>query len=233
MTPEEKDPKEMSLEEVSAALAAKFPDSVSKSPAASPKNEEVTDDTVATPEVPAEEPKTEGKVDFSKVRSTIAEGKELDASTLASLEAIGIDKDTLNDVVASYKNRAATIDAAVMKAAGTKEEYDKAAAWAKDELSDKAREKYNKDIMGADPAARDAAVKNLMTLYRTASGTAAPVVPKVPTRIVGGATTGGGVKPITRSEFIAARNSPEWKNEAFQQKILARLAATNPDDLGF
>jgi hypothetical protein len=158
-------------------------------------------------------------LDFTPFSQEFAEKGELSEDSFKKLSDKGIPREMVQDFIAGQQALSAQREAKAFSAVGGKEQFDRAATWASQNLSAAELEAYNKGVNGTE-AEMLQAVQGLNAKYAAANGSE----PKLLGGNPGGSNTAGF---RSQAEMTAAMSDPRYeKDAAYRQDVINKLAAT-------
>ena len=177
-------------------------------------------------EAPADDPDAAAKtalanvgLDFTPFSQEFAEKGELSDDSFKALAEKGIPREMVEEYIAGQQAIIAQREATAMAAIGGKEQFDRAAAWASQNLSPAELEAYNKGVNGTQ-AEMLQAIQGLNAKYVASNGSEPKLL---------GGQPGGAPQSGFRStqEMTTAMSDPRYERDpAYRQDVLNKLAAT-------
>lgn len=185
-------------------------------------------------ETPAEAPSTEEAkaeaekvgVDFDALVTEFTEKGELAEETLKSLEAKGINRQTVQNYIRGQQAIAESLTLSLAEQVGGKEQLQQVLAWAKTNMSETEVTAYNAAIDLAQSTGNtdvaSLALQGLQSRFTAANG-------KDPKLLSGDNAPPGGIQPFDSSaQVVEAMKDKRYQTDpAYRDKVAKRLAASN------
>jgi hypothetical protein len=170
----------------------------------------------ATPTTPATAPAVPETVDLAKYEAEFTEKGQLSAESYAELAKKGITQQQVSDYIAGRTSAANEIIAA----AGGAEKFNAMRQWATANMKPEEIKAYNEAVNSNNKYVAQLAVKDLAERFTKAYGT--------DPNLVGGKPASGTVRYASQAEMLRDMADPRYNtDEAFRQKVYARIQATN------
>lgn len=178
---------------------------------------------LGTPQAPAPEapPESPQGFEWEAVEREFMQSGKLSDERYAELEKAGFDRGFVDRHVSAVASAEAAALEAVFTSVGGKEEFGKAAAWAKANIPASEVEAFNKIVETGSPETIQIAVKGLMSMYREGAGTE-------PTLVGGGGASAAPEGFASRAQMVEAIRDPRYrKDEAYRSEVQAKLAVAS------
>jgi hypothetical protein len=174
---------------------------------------------LSSPPAPAPEapPQVAQGFDWEAVEREFMQSGKLSDERYAELEQAGIDRNFADRHVSAVASAEAAALEAVFTSVGGKEEFSKAATWAKSNIPASEVEAFNKIVEAGTPDTIQIAVKGLMSMYREGVGTE-------PKLVGGGGASAAPEGFASRAQMVEAIRDPRYrKDEAYRSEVQAKL----------
>jgi hypothetical protein len=155
-------------------------------------------------------------LDMASLESEFAAAGKLSDESLGKLQAAGISKEMLDTYIAGRQALVAQQEAEVFGIAGDKAGFEAMTNWARSNLTEAEAAEYNKLVESSDFSVVKAAVENLHTKYKAATGSTG-------TSYEGGGADNSGDVYASTEEYLRDAGDPRYaKDPAFRDKVIAK-----------
>lgn len=180
-----------------------------------PKEEQSKEETlVPQTQEAAKQTATEKGVDFDALNKEFAEKGELSEDTYKTLEAKGINKESVDSYIKGQQALAEAAVARLQTLAGGEESYNAMIAWAKESLSEQEKNAFNTTISNKDTA--EFAIQGLYARYKAQAE---------PNRLRGVPTTSANSGYSSQREMMRDMASREYQTDPAYRKMVEQKVA--------
>lgn len=159
---------------------------------------------------------------FTKTQEKYLENGELGDDDYAALkEKYGVDKSEVDEYIGAREAAAEAVTEAGKAIVGGNDEYEAMTEWAKQNLSDDDKAKFNEEVQSGQTKRALDAVRGLHEQYRKSKGSD-------PKMVKGTRKKAPGAKPFaSQDEVVQAMSDPRYKTDpSYRAKVEKRLAAS-------
>lgn len=162
-------------------------------------------------------------LDMSSLQAEWAENGAISEASYEALEKAGIPKETADAYIAGQEALVEQVRQQAFTLTDGEQNYEAMVQWAVDNLSPEEIQAFNNQVNTRNKGVRETAIRGLYSRFTAENGSEGNLLAGKT-----GATSGSSQGYESKAQMMQEMNDPRYKtDEAFRNKVMAKLAKTN------